>query len=80
MVDVSPFPGSLKFIANTRYASQCNFFINSVRTTHFGLKCLKIVGAKLGATFPWDIKNSQINIFSNLVLEKIWLCHIKQKY
>ena len=42
-----------------RYASQGNFFINNVRTTHFDLKGLQIEGAKLWATLTWDIKNSQ---------------------
>ena len=32
---------------NTRYATHGNFYVRSVRTTRFGLKGLKIEGAKL---------------------------------
>ena len=43
----------------TRYAYHGNFYINSVRTIRYGLKGLKIEGAKLWATIPNDIKKSQ---------------------
>ena len=52
---------------NTRYASQGNFFINSVRTTHFGLKGLQIEGSKLWVTLTWDIKTAKLKIVSNHV-------------
>ena len=32
---------------NTRYATHGNFYVSSVRTTRFGLKGLKMEGAKL---------------------------------
>ena len=44
---------------NTRYTDQGNLYINSVRTTRFGLKGLQVEGAKLWAAISPDIKNSQ---------------------
>ena len=56
---------------NTGYASQGNFFINSVRTTYFGFKGLQIEGAKLWATLTWDFKNSQTKNCSKSRLKKM---------
>ena len=47
---------------NTRYADQGNLYINSVRTTRFGLKGLQFEGAKLWAAISTDIKNSQTKL------------------
>ena len=59
---------------NTRYADQGNLYINSVRTTRFGLKGLQVEGAKLWAAISPGIKNSQtkkafISRFKKYMLE-----------
>ena len=59
---------------NTRYADQGNLYINSVRTTRFGLKGLQVEGAKLWAAISPGIKNSQtkkafISCFKKYMLE-----------
>ena len=63
---IGPSNNVLKFIRvsethchNTRYADEGNLYINSVRTTRFGLKGLQFEGAKLWAAISTDIKNSQ---------------------
>ena len=63
---IGPSNNVIKFIRvsethchNTRYADQGNLYINSVRTTRFGLKGLQFEGAKLWAVISVDIKNSQ---------------------
>ena len=43
----------------TRYAYHGNFYINSARTIRYGVKGLKIEGAKLWTTIPNDIKKSR---------------------
>ena len=56
---IGPSNNVLKFIKvsethchNTRYADQGNLYINSVRTTRFGLKGLQFEGAKLWTVSP----------------------------
>ena len=44
---------------NTKYADQGNLYINSVRTTRFGLKGLQFEGAKLWTAISTYIKNSK---------------------
>ena len=50
---------------NTRYADHGNLFINNVRTNRFGLKGLKVEGAKIWATIPNYIKSSKSKIIFN---------------
>ena len=50
---------------NTRYADHGNLFINTVRTNRFGLKGLKVDGAKIWATIPNYIKSSKSKIIFN---------------
>ena len=55
---------------NTRYADQGNLYINSARTTRFGLKGLHIEGPKLSATTPMDIKKCQSKKSFNYLFKK----------
>ena len=78
---IGPSNNVLKFIRvsethchNTRYADKGNLYINSVRTTRFGLKGLQFEGAKLWVVISPDIKNSQskksfISRFKKYMLE-----------
>ena len=50
---------------NTRYADHGNLFINNVRTNRFGLKGLKVEGAKIWATIPNYIRSSKSKIIFN---------------
>ena len=43
---------------STRFVTQGNFYHESVRTTRFGLRSLKIMGGKLWMTTPDDVKES----------------------
>ena len=54
---------------NTSYADQGNLYINSARTTRFGLKGLHIEGSKLWA-IPTDIKNCQSKKSFNYLFKK----------
>ena len=42
---------------NTRFATQGNFFINSIRTSRYGLKALKVEGSKVWDAIPANIRN-----------------------
>lgn len=51
---------------NTRYASQGNFYTNSIRTTRFGLKGLQFEGKRLWYTLPGDVKRCKtVRSFKN---------------
>ena len=52
-----PFVTSELHCHNTRYAKHGNFYVSSVRTSRFGLKYLKIEGAKLWENIPNNIKD-----------------------
>ena len=43
----------------TRYATVGNFYINSVRTTRYGLKALQMEGTRLWANIPINIKEKR---------------------
>ena len=47
----------LQLSAEYRFAKHGNFYVSSVRTTRFGLKGLKIEGAKLWKNIPNNIKD-----------------------
>ena len=51
---------------NTRYAKHGNLYVNSVRTTRFGLKGLKIEGAKLWENIPNSIKDIKDKKYFNV--------------
>ena len=55
---------------NTRYGDQGNLYINSARTTRFGLKGLHIEGSKLWATISTDIKKCQSKKSFNYLFKK----------
>ena len=42
---------------NTRYATNGNMFTLSVRTMHYGLRCLEIEGKHLWKELPQQIKS-----------------------
>ena len=51
---------------NTRLASSGNIYITRARTTRFGLKSLRIAGAKLWNSLPMDVKSAA----SKFILKK----------
>ena len=55
---------------NTRYANRGNLFINSVRTTRYGLKSISVEGAKLWATLPSYIKEKPSKLTFKSSLKK----------
>ena len=64
--DIGPSQSIIRFTKasdvhehNTRYANQGNLFINSVRTSSYGLKALRVEGSKLWNTIPDNIKDSR---------------------
>ena len=70
---IGPSNNVLKFIRisethchNTRYADQGNLYINSVRTTRFGLKGLQFDGAKLWTAISTKIAKLRSHSFLDL--------------
>ena len=70
---IGPSNNVLKFIRisethchNTRYADQGNLYINSVRTTRFGLKGLQFEGAKLWTAISTKIAKLRSHSFLDL--------------
>ena len=55
---------------NTRYAKHGNFYVSSVRTTRFGLKGLKIKGAKLWENIANNIKDIKDKKYLNVCFKK----------
>ena len=56
---------------NTRYAHWGNLYINSTRTTRYGLKSIPVEGAKLWITLPSYIKEKPSKMSFKFSLKKL---------